>query len=166
MITAIHPSFVRLPGGSYIDGVNIAGRYVWNNTLYGHEHRPSHANLWGYWAEHGLWIYEFFSWVETLMDIYGNPARVVWVINAGVSYGGETITPAQLDAWIQDAINSVEFIAGAVSTPYGAIRALMGHPAPFQLDYIAIGNENQGSGAPTYLKYYPTFYRKIKAGLS
>ena len=164
MIAAIHPSIVRLPGGSYIDGVDIAGRFEWNNTLFGLEHRPGHAGLWGYFSTDGMGIFEYFSWVEKLTDVYGNPSRVVWVVNAGVSYGGQTITPDQLDGWAQDAINSVEFATGAVSTPYGAIRAAMGHPAPFTLDYLAIGNENcQGSGAPTYLKYYPVLFARIKA---
>ena len=195
MIADIHPSIVRVPGGSYVDGVNLAGRFEWNNTLYGLEHRPGHPNLWGYWGrpnksttlhcpmrslhhfthsalhfpmcaigEDGLGIYELFSWVEKMTDVYGNPSRVVWVVNAGVSYGGETINPSQLDEWVQDAINSVEFATGASTTPYGAIRAQMGHPAPFRLDYMAIGNENcQGNGVAAYLKYYPTFYSKIKA---
>ena len=64
MIESIHPSVVRLPGGSYVDGVNIAGRFEWNNTLYGLEHRPGHPNLWGYWGEDGFGIYEMFSWAE------------------------------------------------------------------------------------------------------
>src|SRR6202012_4904831 len=121
MIAAVHPSIVRLPGGSYIDGVNIAGRFEWNSTLYGLEHRPGHAGLWGYYSEDGLGIYEYFSWVEQLTDIYGDPSRVVWVINAGVSYGGETIPADELDQWVQDAINSVEFATGSSQSRYGAI---------------------------------------------
>ena len=164
LIEAIHPSIVRLPGGSYIDGVSIAGRFEWNTTVGPLEHRPGHANLWGYWSEDGLGIYEYFSWAEKLTDVYGDAPRVVWVVNSGISYGGEVITPEQLNSSVQDAINSVEFATGATDTKWGAMREAMGHPAPFRLDYLAIGNENcQGPGAPTYLKYYPVFYQRLKA---
>ena len=163
MIAALHPGIFRMPGGGYVDGNTLAQRFAWNNSIGPLENRTGHSGSWGYYSEDGLGIYEYFSFAEKLTDVWGRQTRTVWVINAGISnaYG---VPPEQLQPWIQSGLDCIEFITGNTSTPYGAIRADMGHPAPFKLDYLAIGNENcQFGGEPYYLKNFPLFYKAIKA---
>jgi alpha-L-arabinofuranosidase len=82
--------------------------------------------------------FEYFSFAELLTDVFGKPTRVVWVINAGVG-NKDWIDPVNIGSWVQDALDTVEFAVGPVSSVYGAVRASMGHPAPFRLDYLAMG---------------------------
>jgi alpha-N-arabinofuranosidase len=111
--------------------------------------------LWGYYSEDGLGILEYFQWAEKFTDAYGNPTRLIWVINNGVAHT-DSIPSNHIDQWIQDALDSVEFVLGNTSTKWGGLRASMGHPAPFRLDYLAIGNED--CGKPYYNENYQQFY--------
>jgi len=160
------PKFIRFPGGCYVEGVTLDTRFNWKNTLGNIEDRPGHwDHNWGYWSEDGLGLFEYFTFIEQLGAI------PIWVLNNGIAHT-QQVTPDKLQGYIQDALDSIEFAIGSTNTTYGSQRAAMGHPAPFNLQYIAIGNEgNIGgpSGAPyygmreNYMSNYELFYSAIKA---
>lgn len=162
MVANMHPSIFRFPGGYYISGDIISYRFEWKNTIGPVSQRRGHYNPWGYYSEDGLGVFEYFSFLEKLTDVYGNPTRGVWVINAGIT-NNEFIPFNHIGAWVQDALDSIEFAVGNTSTKFGKIRAEMGHPQPFRIDYLAIGNENcQFGGQPYYTNNYPVFYNAIR----
>lgn len=140
-LAALRPSILRMPGGGYVDGNTLAQRFAWNNTIGPLQNRTGHSGSWGYYSEDGLGIFEYFSFAEQLRDVWDQPTRTVWVINVGIS-NAQSVPVAELGPWVQSALDCLEFITGAASTHYGGIRAAMGHPAPFKLDYYALGNEN------------------------
>lgn len=114
--------------------------------------------MWGYWTEDGLGLFEFLEIIEKLTDIYGNPTRNIWVVNNGISHD-QSLTDQQLGPYIQDALDSLEFAMGSPSTEWGRLRADMGHPAPFNISYVAIGNED--CGKPNYFDSYLMFYKAL-----
>ena len=153
MIAALKPSFFRFPGGAYVDGVQIANRFNWARSIGPIEMRTGHWVHYNYYSEDGLGLFEYLSFNEKLIDIYGRTPKTIWVINCGVA-GDYSVPPSNIDGWIQDTLDSIEFAQGDVATKYGAIRAQMGHPAPFTIDYIGIGNED------CTRKYYNTSYQR------
>ena len=98
--------------------------------------------------------------VEKLMDAYGQPTRAIWVVNNGLSLS-DGIPNEYISGWVQDALDSVEFITGPASSEWGSIRARMGHPEPFLLQYVAINNEV--CGRQYYEDNYKSFYTAFKA---
>lgn len=149
----LNPAFIRLPGGCYIEGDVLNHAFLWKNSLGPWEGRPGHYNLWGYWSTDGLGIFEYFQLVEELK------AEPVWVINNGVSHD-ESITGKEITPWVQDALDSIEFITGPPDSKWGAVRAEMGHSEPWTLNYMAIGNED--CGKPYYVQNYLAFFFAIK----
>jgi alpha-L-arabinofuranosidase len=144
-IADIHPRFVRFPGGCVAHGDGLNNIYRWKNTIGPLEARIPQRNLWGYHQSAGLGFHEYFQFCE---DIGAAP---VPVIAAGVpcqnsSTGGDGqqggIPMADMQAYIQDINDLVEYANGAVTTTWGKKRALAGHPKPFNLKYIGIGNED------------------------
>lgn len=159
MMANIKPAFVRFPGGCYVEGDDLVNRFNWKNSLGPIENRPGHWNLWNYWTEDGLGLYEFLSLIEKLEDPYGNPTRAIWVVNNGISHA-QSLTPDQVTPLINDAMDSLEFAMGdPASTEWGRMRADMGHPQPFPISYVAIGNED--CGKPWYEENYKLFYTAI-----
>jgi alpha-N-arabinofuranosidase len=158
MVQDLMPSFIRFPGGCYVEGDRLSDRFNWKNTVGPIENRTGHWNLWGYYSEDRLGILEYFEWAEKFTDIYGNPSRLIWVINTGVAHT-DSIPTNHLSQWVQDALDSVEFAIGDASTKWGSVRAAMGHPAPFRLDYLAIGNED--CGKPFYNENYQLMYNVL-----
>jgi alpha-N-arabinofuranosidase len=152
------PAFVRFPGGCYVEGDILKDRFDWRRALGNQEMRRGHYNLWGYYSEDGLGMFEYLSFVEKLTDAYGNPTRVVWVVNNGIAHTDSIPTP-DIAGWVQDALDSIEFAQGATTTKFGALRAQMGHPQPFKIDHMAIGNED--CGKPYYDTNYKVFYDAI-----
>lgn len=142
-IADLHPRFVRFPGGCLAHGDGLHNIYDWKGTIGPLEGRRPQRNLWGYHQTKGLGYYEFFQFCE---DIQAEP---VPVIAAGVccqnSRGGgqQGIPMCEMDTFIQDILDLVEYANGDVSTEWGRKRAESGHPEPFRLKYIGIGNEDQ-----------------------
>ena len=99
-----------------------------------------------------LCVSRYLQFIERLTDAYGNPTRAVWVISSGDSHTSH-VRPDELGPWISEALDSIEFATGDASTEWGSLRAAMGHPAPFHIDYIAIGNEGNFY-APQYKANY------------
>lgn len=159
-LEAMHPKFLRFPGGCLVhDGsLNAEDRnsqYRWKNTIGPLEHRPARRNNWGYNQTLGLGFYEYFVFCEDL------GAKPLPVLPGGYNpHSGQAADGASLEEFIQDALDLIEFANGSVETQWGSKRAEMGHPAPFHLEYLAIGNEEVGQA---FFDRYPQFYRAIKA---
>ena len=159
LLVDMKPKFMRFPGGCLVhDGsLNPDDRnslYRWKNTLGDIEKRPSRRNNWGYNQTLGLGYYEYFQLAQ---DIGAKPLPV---LPAGYDPHHQRIVPLEeLQDWIDDALDLIEFANGDITTKWGGIRAELGHPTSFHLEYIAIGNEEVG--AP-FFERYPYFHKAIK----
>lgn len=154
LLADIHPGVFRFPGGCIVEGTDLATRYQWKNTVGPVENRPLNENRWhytfpsrffpDYFQSNGLGFYEYFVLSEEI------GAAPLPVLNVGLSCQYQNHTPEAhvpvdgLDPYIQDALDLVEFANADTTTTWGALRAAMGHPAPFGLKYLAIGNEQWG----------------------
>ena len=144
-IAAIHPKFMRFPGGCVAHGDGIDNIYRWKNTIGPLESRVPQRNLWGYHQSAGLGYFEYFQFCE---DIGAVPLPVlaagVPCQNSATGGAGQQggIPMAEMGAYIQDILDLVEWANGDVNTAWGKKRAEAGHPQPFNLKYIGIGNED------------------------
>lgn len=159
MLRAMKPAFVRFPGGCYVEGPALADAFRWKKTIGDIAERPGHWNLWGYYSNDGLGYHEYLLLCEALS------AEPLFVVNCGMSHEeqrGEKDPPAgpALDEYVQDALDALEYANGPADSKWGALRAQAGHPAPFPMRLLEIGNEN---GGPVYDKHYAQFYDAIKA---
>jgi len=145
-IAGIKPRFVRFPGGCLAHGDGIANIYKWKNSIGPLESRKPDRNLWGYHQTMGLGYFEYFQYCE---DIGAAPVPVIAAgvpcQNSSTGGGGQQggIPMSEMGAYIQDIIDLVEYANGDIKTPWGKKRAEAGHPKPFNLKYIGIGNEDQ-----------------------
>ncbi|MCX7006575.1 MAG: alpha-L-arabinofuranosidase, partial [Kiritimatiellaeota bacterium] len=153
------PAFVRFPGGCYVEGNKLAEAFRWKKTIGDIAARPGHWNLWGYMSNDGLGYHEYLLLCEAI------GAAPLYVINCGMSHEqqhGKIPAPegAELQEYVQDALDAIEYANGPVDSKWGAVRAAAGHPAPFNLHMMEIGNEN---GGPIYNKHFALFHDAIKA---
>ena len=163
LVADMRPSVVRLPGGCFVEGGRLNNRFNWRRTLGPIEERRGHDNdVWDYFTENHLGIFEYLDWVESLVDAYGKPSRTVWVVNSGTAHT-DSIPTAHISGWVRDALDSIDFIRGdAELTEFGRRRAGMGRRAPFtSLRYVAIGNED--CGKPYYESNYRVFFAALRA---
>jgi alpha-L-arabinofuranosidase len=158
----VHPGVLRFPGGCIVEGTDLATRYNWKNSVGPVENRPLNENRWHYTFPHrffpdyfqsyGLGFFEFFQLAEEL------GAEPLPILSCGLACQFQNNEPeahvrvSELQPYIQDALDLVEFANGDTLTHWGALRAQMGHPAPFHLKYIGIGNEQWGPEYPERLK--------------
>ena len=162
----LHPGFLRFPGGCIVEGQNMANAYRWKDTIGDVATRRQNKNRWTdsfnikepqYQQTYGLGFFEYFELCEDL------GAEPLPIINCGMSCqfekGGHVAANA-LDPYIQDALDLVEFARGPATSTWGARRAAMGHPAPFRLNFLGVGNEQWG---PEYLERYRPFHAALKA---
>ncbi len=164
MLEAMKPSFVRFPGGCFIEGTYQNGsqnRFEWKKTIGPIETRPGHLNVnWNYRVSDGLGFHELLQLTEDL------GAEPLYVVNIGLGHGWSQ-SYTDLDAYVQEALDAIEYCNGDVTTKWGAERAKNGHPEPFNLRLIEIGNENYQANASEqsdhYAERYRTFYDAIKA---
>ncbi len=161
LLDDLHPAFLRFPGGNYLEGPNFANRFNWKAMIGPWEERPGHQSPWSYRSSDGLGLLEFLEWCEELK------MEPIVGVYAGLCLDGSVKTGADLQPFIQEALEEIEYITGDVTTPWGARRAKDGHPAPFKLTYVEIGNEDFASkGAASYRGpegRYAMFYNAIKA---
>jgi len=157
-MAAMHPTFLRFPGGNYLEGNTIKERFQWKNTIGPDVDRPTHMGPWGYRSSDGMGLLEFLEWVE---DMKAEPVLAVF---AGYALNGENVPagPA-LQPFVQEALDEIEYVTGDVNTKWGAQRARDGHPAPFKLRYVEIGNEDGFDKKKTYDGRYTQFHDAIKA---
>ncbi|KAF8839676.1 glycoside hydrolase family 51 protein [Paxillus ammoniavirescens] len=131
------PSFFRLPGGNNLEGQTWATRWQWNATVGPLVDRPGRMGDWGYINTDGLGLLEYMYMCE---DMEMEPIMAVW---AGYSLDGESLPDDALDPYIQQAIDQINFVIGdSTVNEYAALRASLGHPEPFPLTYVEIGNED------------------------
>ena len=156
-MAAMHPNFLRLPGGNYLEGDHINERYEWKKTIGPWVDRPTHPSPWGYQSSDGMGLLEFLEWCE---DLKIEPVLAVY---AGYSMKQEHVDPGPaLEPYIADAIEEIEYVTGGPETKWGAERAKDGHPAPFPLHYVEIGNEDFFDKSKSYDGRYAQYYKAIK----
>ncbi len=166
MIADLKPGFVRFPGGCIVEGRNIANRYQWKTTVGPVEERKLIYNRWNnemrnrpapdYFQSFGMGFYEYFLLSEDL------DAEPLPILNCGMSCqfnAGEVVPMNELDPYIQDALDLIEFANGSETTKWGSLRASMGHPGPFNFKYIGIGNEQWEE---QYIERYREFEKVLK----
>ena len=156
-LAAMRPSFLRFPGGNYLEGNRLETRFDWKKTIGPLVDRPTHPSPWSYQSTDGLGLLEFLEWCE---DLHMQPVLAVY---AGYSLGGEVVKPGpELEPFVQEALDEIEYVTGGTATKWGALRARHGHPAPFPLRYVEIGNEDSFDKAKTYGGRFAQFYNAIK----
>ena len=157
-LAAMHPAFLRLPGGNYLEGDHIKERFEWKKTIGPLVDRPTHRSPWNYQSSDGMGLLEFLEWCE---DLHMQPVLAVY---AGYSLAQEHVNPgADLEPYVQDALDELEYVTGGKDTKWGAERAKDGHPDPFKLTYVEIGNEDNFDRSGSYEGRYAQFYKAIKA---
>ncbi len=157
-MAAMTPRFLRFPGGNYLEGDTIAERFDWKKTIGPLENRPGHRGPWGYRSTDGMGLMEFLGWCD---DLNMEPVLAVY---AGYSLRGEHVAPgAALQPYVQDALDEIEFVTGDQTTKWGKMRAQLGHPKPWKLQYVEIGNEDFFDKSGSYDGRYSQFYEAIKA---
>jgi alpha-N-arabinofuranosidase len=166
LLADMKPGFIRFPGGCIVEGFDLSQRYQWKKTIGPIEERQLIVNRWNfefphrpapdYFQSFGLGFFEYFQLAE---DIGAEPLPI---LNCGMACqfnSAELVPLDQLDPYVQDALDLVEFANGDSNTKWGKIRAAMGHSAPFHLKLLGVGNENWG---PQYLERLKIFTKAIK----
>ena len=153
MLAGMKPAFVRFPGGCWVEGDTLQFATRWKKTIGGITDRWTQKNLWGYTSPNGLGFHEYLLMCEDL------GAEPLFVINCGMSHK-ENVPMDKMQEWVQDALDAIEYCNGPADSKWGSLRAKAGHPAPFNLKYMEIGNEN---GGPAYEERYALFHDTIKA---
>ncbi|KAK1421869.1 hypothetical protein QVD17_24559 [Tagetes erecta] len=154
MVADMKPAFIRFPGGCFVEGEYLRNAFRWKETIGAWEERPGHfGDVWFYWTDDGLGHYEFFQLAEDL------GAEPIWVFNNGISHQ-ESVDPSVIMPFVQEALDGIEFARGDANSTWGSIRAAMGHPEPFGLKYVAIGNED--CNKKYYRENYLQFYAAIR----
>lgn len=157
MLVDLKPKFLRFPGGNYLEGDTIATRFDWKKTLGPIDRRPGHRGCWNYRSSDGVGLLEFLLWCE---DMGAEPVLAVY---AGYSLKGEFVKPGpDLEPYIQDALDEIEYVSGAASTKWGGQRAKDGHPEPFKLQHVEIGNEDFFDKSGSYDGRFAQFRDAIK----
>jgi alpha-L-arabinofuranosidase len=137
-IADLKPQFLRFPGGCVSHGRGLANAYRWKHTVGDVAQRKPNWNLWGYHQTYGLGFYEYFLYCE---DINCKPLPVL-PVGVSCQFRNREVTPMnQMQEWVDDALDLIEFANGDSSTTWGKVRADMGHPAPFELEYLCLSNE-------------------------
>lgn len=138
-IQELNPKFLRFPGGCIAHGHGLANAYRWKDSVGDVAGRKPNWNRWGYHQTYGLGYFEYF---QLCADLGMAPLPVVPVgVSCGFNKPFEVVPMDQLQPWIDDALDLIEFANGPVSSKWGALRAKMGHPEPFGLEFICLGNE-------------------------
>jgi alpha-N-arabinofuranosidase len=158
MLVDLQPGFLRFPGGNYLEGDTIATRFEWKKTLGPLAERPGHQGPWGYRSTDGMGLMEFLLWAE---DMGADPVLGVY---AGYSLRGAYVKPGpDLQPYVEDALDEIEYVTGPATSTWGARRAKDGHPAPFPLRYVEVGNEDFFDRSGSYDGRFAQFYDAIKA---
>ena len=156
---AMKPKFLRFPGGNYLQGDRLWERFDWKATLGPLPFRSGHQGCWNYRSTDGMGLMEFMTWCEDL------GAEPVLGLYAGYSLKQQYVQPGPLlEYYVQDALDEIEFLTGDAKTSYwGALRAKYGHPEPYKLRYVEIGNEDWFDKSGSYDARYTQFHDAIKA---
>lgn len=157
VLADLKPTFVRWPGGCVAEGITLSNRVEWKKSLGDPAKRSGEYNTWGYRSSYGFGYKEFLDFCEDL------GAQGMFVCNVGLGCQarcGDACPDHEVDFYVQDALDAIEYAIGDVNTTWGSVRAKEGHPEPYQLKYVEIGNENSG---PVYDKRFDIFADAIRA---
>ncbi|MGD0463571.1 MAG: alpha-L-arabinofuranosidase C-terminal domain-containing protein [Tepidisphaeraceae bacterium] len=158
MLADLHPAFLRFPGGNYLEGDTIDQRFAWKKTIGDLDQRPGHQGPWKYRSSDGLGLLEFFEWCE---DLHMEPLLAVY---AGYSLTQQHVEPGpELQPFVLDALDEIEYATGDATTKWGQERVKDGHEAPFKIEYVEIGNEDQFDRSGSYEGRFAQFHDAIKA---
>lgn len=158
MLVDMKPKFLRFPGGNFLEGPKITDAFPWKETLGPIANRPGHNGSWGYRASDGMGLLEFLLWAENM------GAEPVLGVYAGYSLDGDHIDAGPLlKPYVDDALDEIEYVIGDTSTYWGAKRARDGHPEPFKLQYVEIGNEDWFDRSNSYDGRFKQFREAIEA---
>ncbi|WJX78060.1 aspartate-semialdehyde dehydrogenase-like protein [Trifolium repens] len=154
MLIQLKPAFLRFPGGCFIEGQTLRNAFRWKDSVGPWEQRPGHfGDVWNYWTDDG---FGYFEGLQLAEDIGAAP---VWVFNSGISHTDEIDTRV-IAPFVQEALDGIEFAIGTSTSKWGSLRASMGHPQPFDLKYVGVGNED--CGKRYYYGNYLAFYNAIR----
>ncbi|MGD0094339.1 MAG: alpha-L-arabinofuranosidase C-terminal domain-containing protein, partial [Planctomycetota bacterium] len=156
MLAGLKPSFVRFPGGCWVEGDTMKFASRWKRTIGDIADRWVQWNLWNYFATNGLGFHEYLVLCEDL------GAEPLFVINCGMSHQEQRAQPTDVSGmaeFVQDALDAIEYANGPENSTWGSLRAKAGHPKPFNMKFMEIGNEN---GGKAYDARYILFYKAIK----
>jgi len=157
MLAGLHPAFLRFPGGNYLEGDHISERYEWKKTIGPMVDRPTHPSPWNYHSSDGLGLLEFMEWCEDLN------MQLVLAVYGGYSMQQEHVEPGKdLEPYVLDALDEIEYATGDANTKWGAQRVKDGHPAPFTVAYVEVGNEDWFDKSGSYDGRFAQFYDAIK----
>lgn len=153
----IRPKFVRFPGGCYVEGQESPeNAFHWEKTIGPIEQRPGHKNVnWRYRTSDGMGFDEYLQLAEDLN------AKPLYVVNVGLWHGGMTPVDS-IQPWIDECMNALEYANGPVTSKYGALRAKNGHPEPYNIEYLEIGNENNQPDPALQSDHYYERFKKFK----
>ncbi len=161
LLVDMKPAFLRYPGGNYLEGNSLAERWAWKTTIGPLEDRTGHGNsAWNYRSSDGMGMLEFLQWCE---DMKAEPVLALYDgLSLRRSY---TASAEEMPAFVQEGLDAIEYVIGDETTKWGAERAKNGHPKPFKLTYVEIGNEEAlGGGSPaSYAPRFEAFYDAIRA---
>ncbi len=165
-LAAMKPGFLRFPGGCIVEGITLHDRYQWKHTIGDINDRKLNFNRWNnvfkhrptpdYFQSYGLGFYEFFLLSEQI------GAEPMPILNCGMAcqfLTGETVAVGSLEPYVQDALDLIEFANGPADSRWGRVRAEMGHPEPFGMTLLGVGNEQWG---PQYIERYKVFDKAIR----
>jgi alpha-N-arabinofuranosidase len=157
MMIDMKPKFLRFPGGNFLEGPDFASAFPWKTTLGPIENRPGHKGSWGYRPTDGMGLLEFLMWCE---EIGAEPLLGVY---AGYALNGDHVDAGPLlKPYVDDALDEIEYVIGDINTYWGAKRAENGHPAPFKLRYVEIGNEDWFDRSNSYDGRFNQFREAIE----
>lgn len=158
LLASMNPAFLRLPGGNYLEGGSFSTRFDWKKTLGPIDGRVGHQGTWGYRSSDGMGLLEYLEWCE---DLHMQPLLAVfagYTLNKDYLEAGPLLKP-----FVDDALEEIEYVTGDTTTAWGKIRARDGHPAPFKLDYVEVGNEDGFDLSGSYDGRFAQFYDAIRA---
>jgi len=158
-LAQMKPQFIRFPGGNYLEGDNLWERFDWKATIGDPAFRTGHRSCWNYRSSDGMGLLEFMGWCEDL------GAQPVLAVFAGYSLHQQPVEAGPLlEPYVQEALEEIEFLTGDAKTSYwGGQRARCGHPEPFALTYVEIGNEDYLDQSKSYDGRFAQFYDAFKA---
>jgi alpha-N-arabinofuranosidase len=157
LLVDMNPKFLRFPGGNYLEGNTLADFYPWKKTLGPIENRPGHLSPWGYRSTDGMGLLEYLEWCEDMK------AKPVLAVYAGYALNGQFVKAGpELEPFVQDALEEIEYVTGGPDTKWGRRRIQDGHAKPFPLECVEVGNEDGFDKSGSYPARLNEFYRAIK----
>lgn len=157
MIEDLKPKFFRFPGGCIVEGISLDNAFMFKDTIGPVEDRAGKWNLWGYRRTDGIGFHEYLQFCED------TGANAMYVLNCGMSCQGRSPQFADkdgIDEFLQDAVDAIDYATADTTNKWGKLRTENGHPEPFNLKYVEIGNENYGE---KYIERYKYFHKELKS---